>query len=98
MQLEAMSSHPIASYLGEETNIHFTTASFQVVVESDKVSLRAAVPWAPHSPSVSASSYLAVAEEATETYTSFIHKYTTNNSIGSYHQNLFMRTLIPRME
>jgi len=35
-QLEAISSHPIASYLGEETNTCLTT--FQVVVESNKVS------------------------------------------------------------
>ena len=32
MQLEAISSHPLASYLGEETNIHLTTTAFQVVV------------------------------------------------------------------
>jgi len=38
MQLEAISSYPIASYLGEETNTHLTTASFQVVVESNTVS------------------------------------------------------------
>ena len=38
MQLEAISSHPIASYLGEETNTHLTTTSFQIVVESNKVS------------------------------------------------------------
>ena len=37
-KLEAMSSHPITSYLGEETNTHLTTVSFQVVIESDKVS------------------------------------------------------------
>jgi len=37
-QLEAISSHPMASYLGEETYTHLTTTSFQVVVESDKVS------------------------------------------------------------
>ena len=36
-QLEAISSHPIASYLEEETNAHLTTASFQAVVESNKV-------------------------------------------------------------
>ena len=40
MQLEAISSHPIASYLGEETNTCLTTISFQVVVESSKVSLQ----------------------------------------------------------
>jgi len=34
MQLEAISSHPITSYLGEETNTCFTTTSFQLVVES----------------------------------------------------------------
>jgi len=37
-QLEAISSHPITSYLGEETNTHLATISFQVVVESDKIS------------------------------------------------------------
>ena len=37
MQLEAIASRPITSYLGEETNIHLTTTTFQVVVESDKV-------------------------------------------------------------
>jgi len=36
--LEAIASHPIASYLGEETNTRLTTTSFQAVVESDKVS------------------------------------------------------------
>ena len=38
MQLEAISSCPIANYLGEEINTCLTTTSFQVVVESDKVS------------------------------------------------------------
>ncbi|KAK4831149.1 hypothetical protein QYF61_015452 [Mycteria americana] len=37
-QLEAISSRPITSYLGEETDPHLTTTSFQVVVESKKVS------------------------------------------------------------
>ncbi|KAK4832039.1 hypothetical protein QYF61_020554 [Mycteria americana] len=37
-QLEAFSSCPMACYLGEETNTHLTTTSFQVAVESDKVS------------------------------------------------------------
>ena len=37
MQLEAISSHPITSYLGEETNTCLTTTSFQGAVESDKV-------------------------------------------------------------
>ncbi|KAK4833094.1 hypothetical protein QYF61_027760 [Mycteria americana] len=37
-QLEAISSHPITCYLGEETDPHLTTASFQGVVESNKVS------------------------------------------------------------
>jgi len=36
-QLEAIASHPIASYLGEETNTRLTTTSSQVVVESEKV-------------------------------------------------------------
>jgi len=38
MQLEAIASRPIASYLGEETNTCLTTTSFQIVVESNKVS------------------------------------------------------------
>ncbi|KAK4823484.1 hypothetical protein QYF61_002548 [Mycteria americana] len=38
MQLEAISSCPITCYLGEETDPHLSTTSFQVVVESDKVS------------------------------------------------------------
>ena len=38
MQLEAISSHSIASNLGEDTNTHLTAASIQVVVESNKVS------------------------------------------------------------
>jgi len=37
MHLEDTASHPIASYLREETNTCLTTISFQVVVESDKV-------------------------------------------------------------
>jgi len=37
MQLEAIASRPIASYLGEETNTCLTMTSFQVVVESNKV-------------------------------------------------------------
>ena len=37
MQLEAISCYPITSYLGEEINTLLTTASFQVVVESNKV-------------------------------------------------------------
>ncbi|KAK4830776.1 hypothetical protein QYF61_013609 [Mycteria americana] len=37
-QLEAISSCPITCYLGEETDPHPSTTSFQVVVESDKVS------------------------------------------------------------
>jgi len=40
MQLEVVASRPIAGYLGEETNPCLTTPSFQVVVESDKVSLQ----------------------------------------------------------
>jgi len=40
MQPEAISSCPITSYLGEETNTCLTTTSFQVVVESDKVCLQ----------------------------------------------------------
>ena len=40
MQLEAISSHPIASYLGEETNTHLTTSAFQIVAESSKDSLQ----------------------------------------------------------
>jgi len=37
VQLEAIASHPIASYLGEEINTCLTKPSFQVVVESSKV-------------------------------------------------------------
>ena len=37
MQLQAISSHPIASYLGEQTNTHLNTTTFQVVVEKDKM-------------------------------------------------------------
>jgi len=38
MQLEAIAPCPIASYLGEETNTHLTTTSFQVAGESNQVS------------------------------------------------------------
>ncbi|KAK4816046.1 hypothetical protein QYF61_011054 [Mycteria americana] len=38
VQLEAVSSRPITCYLGEETDPHLATTSFQVVVESNKVS------------------------------------------------------------
>ncbi|KAK4829729.1 hypothetical protein QYF61_006190 [Mycteria americana] len=38
VQLEAISSGPITCYLGEETDPHLSTTSFQVVEESDKVS------------------------------------------------------------
>ncbi|KAK4827864.1 hypothetical protein QYF61_022014 [Mycteria americana] len=37
-QLEAISSCPITCYWGEETDPHLSTTSFQVAVESDKVS------------------------------------------------------------
>ncbi|KAK4825179.1 hypothetical protein QYF61_024659 [Mycteria americana] len=37
-QLEAISSCPITCYLGEETDPHLSTTSFQVLVESNKVS------------------------------------------------------------
>ena len=37
MQLEAIASHPITNYLGEETYTHLTTTASQVVVESSKV-------------------------------------------------------------
>ena len=36
-QFEAIPSHPIASYMGEESNPHLTTTSLQVAVESNKV-------------------------------------------------------------
>ncbi|KAK4821667.1 hypothetical protein QYF61_027135 [Mycteria americana] len=38
VQLEAISSRPSTCYLGEETDPHLATTSFQVVVESNKVS------------------------------------------------------------
>jgi len=37
MQLEATASHPVASYLGEETNTCLITTSFQAAVGSNKV-------------------------------------------------------------
>ncbi|KAK4827926.1 hypothetical protein QYF61_022374 [Mycteria americana] len=37
-QLEAISSFPITCYLGEETDPHLATTSFQAAVESDEVS------------------------------------------------------------
>lgn len=37
-QLEAIPSSPVISYLKEVANLHLTTASFQVVVESNKIS------------------------------------------------------------
>jgi len=36
-QLEAASSHPIASYLEEETDTHLATTSFQVKTYFDKL-------------------------------------------------------------
>ncbi|KAK4827827.1 hypothetical protein QYF61_021911 [Mycteria americana] len=55
VQLEAISSCPITCYLGEETDPHLSTTSFQVVVESDKVSpqppfLQAKQPQFPQPP------------------------------------------------
>jgi len=38
VQLEAMPSSPIASYMGEQADSHPTTTSLHVIVESDKVS------------------------------------------------------------
>jgi len=38
MQLEAISTCPIACYLEEETDIHLATTSFLVVLKSTKVS------------------------------------------------------------
>jgi len=39
MQLKAIASHLIASYLGEETNTRLATISFWVVVETNKAPL-----------------------------------------------------------
>ncbi|KAK4814106.1 LOW QUALITY PROTEIN: hypothetical protein QYF61_008201, partial [Mycteria americana] len=55
VQLEAISSRPITCYLGEETDTHLATTSFQVVVESNKVSpqppfLQAKQPQLPQPP------------------------------------------------
>ena len=36
-QLQAIASHPITSYLGDETNNCLTMTAFQVAVESNKV-------------------------------------------------------------
>jgi len=57
MQLEAMASRPITSCLGEETNTRLTTTSFQVGVESKKVSQPDPPDWAPRvcSPAMPAS-------------------------------------------
>ena len=38
MQLKALPSHPIISYLGEEANIRLAMTSLQAILESDKVS------------------------------------------------------------
>ena len=38
VQLEAIPSSPIISYVREQADLHLATVSFQVVVESDKVS------------------------------------------------------------
>ena len=50
MQLEAIASRPIASYLGEETNTRLITTSFQVVVESGKVSPQLPLLWTKQPP------------------------------------------------
>ncbi|KAK4815713.1 hypothetical protein QYF61_006751 [Mycteria americana] len=39
VQPKAISSRPVTGYLGEEAHTHLSTTSFQVVVESNKVSL-----------------------------------------------------------
>ena len=39
-ELEAICSRPITCYLRKETDTHFTTTSFQVAVENDKVPLQ----------------------------------------------------------
>jgi len=39
VQVEAISSHPTACYLGGEANIHHATTSFQVAVENKMISL-----------------------------------------------------------
>jgi len=46
MQLEALSSRPITSYLGEETNTYLATTSFQVFVDLSPASL----PFFGHAP------------------------------------------------
>uniref|UniRef100_A0A8C9LFA0 Receptor ligand binding region domain-containing protein n=1 Tax=Pavo cristatus TaxID=9049 RepID=A0A8C9LFA0_PAVCR len=38
VKVGAISSSPVACYMGEEADPHLTTTSFEVVVESDKVS------------------------------------------------------------
>jgi len=37
-QLQAITSHPVAVYLGEGADLHLATTSFQVAVERDTVS------------------------------------------------------------
>jgi len=55
MQLEAISSHPIASYLGEETKTCLTTISFQVDAESKKVPPQPPLLWTKQSQSLGSS-------------------------------------------
>ena len=38
VQLEAIPSSPVASYMGVEADPHLSTASLQILLESDKVS------------------------------------------------------------
>ena len=40
-KLEAIPSSSIASYMGEEADLHLATTSFQITVESNKISSEA---------------------------------------------------------
>lgn len=58
VQIETISSHPITFYLREETDPHLATTSFEIVVDSDKVSPQSLFFFRLHPPScLSWSSY-----------------------------------------
>lgn len=49
VQLVAVHSSPIACYMGEITETHFTTTSFWIAVESSKVSPKLLLLWTKQS-------------------------------------------------
>ena len=77
-QHEAISSRPITCYLGKETDIHLTTISFQVVVETHKVSLL---------------SNLQYSAWRLADYSAFVTKsFVKNNLISSYTEQVILHT------